>query len=92
MQVTLDNGTVGQVGIALTGVGPTNIRATAAEDAFRGAEPTDAAIEEAAKLAAEAAQPQSDIRGTAEYKRNVVRVFTQRGLRAAVAAAQAGEE
>lgn len=92
VQVTLDNGTVGQVGIALTGVGPTNIRATAAEDAFRGAEPTDAAIEEAAKLAAEAAQPQSDIRGTAEYKRSVVRVFTQRGLRAAVAAARAGEE
>jgi carbon-monoxide dehydrogenase medium subunit len=92
VQVSLDNGHVGEVGIALTGVGPTNLRATAAEDALRAAEPTDAAIVEAARLAAEAAQPQSDIRGTVEYKRSVVRVFTERGLRKAIAAAKAGEE
>jgi carbon-monoxide dehydrogenase medium subunit len=92
VQVSLDNGNVGEVGIALTGVGPTNLRATAAEDALRGAEPTDAAVVEAARLAAEAAQPQSDIRGTAEYKRSVVRVFAERGLRKAIAAAKAGEE
>jgi carbon-monoxide dehydrogenase medium subunit len=91
VHVTMDNGNVGEVGIALTGVGPGNLRAGAAEDALRGAEPTDAAIVEAARLAAEAAQPQSDIRGTAEYKRNVVRVFTERGLRTAVARAK-GEE
>lgn len=92
VQVTLDNGSVGEVGIALTGVGPTNIRATAAEDALRGAEPSEAAIADAARLTAEAAQPQSDIRGTADYKRSVVRVFTERGLRTAIAAATAGEE
>ena len=34
-----------QAGIALTGVGPSNIRASAAEDALRGAEPTDEVIE-----------------------------------------------
>jgi aerobic carbon-monoxide dehydrogenase medium subunit len=91
VQVTLDNGSVGEVGIALTGVGPTNLRAAAAEDALRGAEPSEAAIAEAARLAAEAAQPQSDIRGTADYKRSVVRVFTERGLRTALARAT-GEE
>jgi aerobic carbon-monoxide dehydrogenase medium subunit len=91
VQVTLDNGSVGEVGIALTGVGPTNLRAAAAEDALRGAEPSEAAIAEAARLAAEAAQPQSDIRGTADYKRNVVRVFTERGLRTAVARATGKE-
>ena len=91
VQVTLDNGSVGEVGIALTGVGPTNLRAAAAEDALRGAVPSEAAIVEAARLAAEAAQPQSDIRGTADYKRSVVRVFTERGLRTAVARAT-GEE
>jgi aerobic carbon-monoxide dehydrogenase medium subunit len=91
VQVTLDNGSVGEVGIALTGVGPTNLRAAAAEDALRSAEPNEAAIAEAARLAAEAAQPQSDIRGTADYKRSVVRVFTERGLRTAVARAM-GEE
>jgi aerobic carbon-monoxide dehydrogenase medium subunit len=92
VQVSLDNGHVGEAGIALTAVGPTNLRARAAEDALRGAEPTDAAIVEAARLAAEAAQPQSDIRGTVEYKRSVVRVFAERGLRKAVAAAKTGEE
>jgi carbon-monoxide dehydrogenase medium subunit len=91
VQTTLDNGRIGEVGIALTGVGPGNVRASEAENALRGAEPTDDAIDEAARLAAEAAQPQSDIRGTAEYKRNVVRVFTARGLRTAISAAR-GEE
>jgi carbon-monoxide dehydrogenase medium subunit len=92
VQVTLDNGSVGQVGIGLTGVGPQNLRAAAAEDALRGSAPSDEAIERAAALAASAAEPQSDNRGTAEYKRNVVRVFCERGLRTAISAAQAGEE
>lgn len=85
VQITMANGTIGEAGIGLTGVAPTNIRASAAEDALRGSEPTDETIAEAARLAAEAAEPQTDIRGTAEYKRNVVRVFTERGLRAALA-------
>jgi carbon-monoxide dehydrogenase medium subunit len=92
VQVTLDDGRVGQVGIGLTGVGPTNLRATAAEDALRGEAPTEDAIGEAAALAAAAAEPLSDHRGTADYKRNVVRVFCARGLRTAIAAAQAAEE
>jgi carbon-monoxide dehydrogenase medium subunit len=92
VQVTLENGHVGQVGIGLTGVGATNVRASAAEDALRGAAPTDDAIREAAELAAQAAEPQSDHRGSADYKRNVVRVFCERGLRTAISAAQAGEE
>jgi aerobic carbon-monoxide dehydrogenase medium subunit len=91
VQVTLSNGHVREAGIALTGVGPTNLRAAAAEDALRGNEPTDELIREAARLAAERAEPQSDIRGTEEYKRNVVRVFCERGLRTAVAAARGGE-
>jgi aerobic carbon-monoxide dehydrogenase medium subunit len=81
VHVSKANGKVGQAGIALTGVGPTNIRAGAAETALVGAELTDEAIDEAARLAAEAAQPRSDVRGTDEYKRNTVRVFTARGLR-----------
>ena len=89
VQLSFSNGTVSQAGIALTGVGGSNIRAGAAEDVLRGAEPTAEAIGEAARLAAEAAEPQSDIRGTAEYKRNVVRVFTERGLRTAADAARA---
>jgi carbon-monoxide dehydrogenase medium subunit len=88
VQLSFANGTVARAGIALTGVGPTNLRARAAEDAVTGSELTEDVIGEAARLAAEAAQPQSDIRGTAEYKRNVVRVFTERGLRTAGEAAR----
>jgi carbon-monoxide dehydrogenase medium subunit len=88
VQVSLSNGKIAQAGIALTGVGPTNIRARAAEEALAGAEPTEATIKEAARLAAEAGEPHDDIRGTAEYKRNVVRVFTERGLRTASDAAR----
>ena len=89
VHVSLDNGTIGRAGIALTGVGPTNIEATAAEESLAGAEPTDEAFAAAAALAAEAADPIGDHRGSADYKRNVVRVFTERGLRTAVEAARA---
>ena len=81
VHLSMDDGRVGRAGIALTAVGPTNLRATAAEEALAGQELTDDAIAEAARLAAEAAQPFSDTRGSADYKRTVVRVFTERGLR-----------
>jgi carbon-monoxide dehydrogenase medium subunit len=83
VHVTMANGTVEQAGIALTGVGPTNIRATEAEEALTAHALDDEAIEEAARLAAAAARPRTDVRGTEGYKRNVVRVFTARGLRKA---------
>jgi aerobic carbon-monoxide dehydrogenase medium subunit len=83
VHVTMSNGTVGRAGIALTGVGPTNIRAEAAEQALGGRALDDEAIAEASRLAAEAAQPRTDVRGTEEYKRNTVRIFTARGLRKA---------
>jgi carbon-monoxide dehydrogenase medium subunit len=89
VHVSLADGTVGRAGIALTGVGPTNLPARAAEEALAGRDPDDEAIGEAARLAAEAAEPRDDVRGTADYKRNVVRIFTERGLRSAVEAARA---
>jgi carbon-monoxide dehydrogenase medium subunit len=81
VHVTMSNGTVEQAGIALTGVGPTNIRAIEAEESLTAQALDDEAIDEAAQLAAAAAQPRTDVRGTEEYKRNAVRVFTARGLR-----------
>jgi len=89
VHLSLSNGSVGRAGIALTGVGPTNLRAHAAEEALAGATLDDEAIRAAAQLAAGAAAPHDDIRGSAEYKRNVVRIFTERGLRTAAAAARA---
>ncbi len=90
LHVSFSNGSVGRAGIALTGVGPRNIRAAAAEEALAGTTLDDEAIGEAARLAAEAAEPRSDIRGSADYKRNVVRVFTERGLRTAAQKAEEG--
>jgi carbon-monoxide dehydrogenase medium subunit len=89
VHVTASNGTVEQAGIALTGVGPTNIRATEAEEALTAHALDDESIEEAARLAAAAAKPRTDVRGSEEYKRNVVRVFTARGLRKAAEVAHA---
>jgi aerobic carbon-monoxide dehydrogenase medium subunit len=82
---------VSRAGIALTAVGPINFRATPAEEALAGAELDEEAIANAAGLAAEAAEPKSDLRGSADYKRNVVRVFTERGLRKAAQSAQADQ-
>jgi aerobic carbon-monoxide dehydrogenase medium subunit len=76
----LSNGTIGRAGIALTSVGLTNIHATEAEAALVGAAPGEQAFAEAAAAAARAANPASDVRGSAEYKRHVVDVFVRRGL------------
>jgi carbon-monoxide dehydrogenase medium subunit len=86
VHVSMSNGTIGQAGIAITGAGPTNLRAEAAEQALVGRSPDDAqAIDEAARLAAEGAEPRTDVRGSEEYKRNAIRVLTARGLRKAIA-------
>jgi carbon-monoxide dehydrogenase medium subunit len=84
VHVELSGGKITKAGIGLTAVGPTNIKATAAERALVGHEPTDDLIAEAARLAADAAEPKDDLRGTAAYKKDVVRVYVQRGLRTAL--------
>ena len=84
VQVELDGGKIGRAGIGLTAVGENNLRAVEAERALQGKAPSDEVIRHAAQLAAEAAQPKDDIRGTAAYKKDVVRVFVQRGLRTAL--------
>jgi carbon-monoxide dehydrogenase medium subunit len=89
VHLSFEDARVSRAGIALTAVGPINFRATAAEEVLAGAELDDQAITSAAQLAAEAAEPKSDLRGSADYKRNVVRVFTERGLRKAAQSARA---
>jgi carbon-monoxide dehydrogenase medium subunit len=81
--LTLENGSIGTAGIGLTSVGLTNLKAEAAEAALAGASPGEDAWAEAGRLAAEAAQPSTDVRGSADYKRHVVDVYVRRGLAAA---------
>jgi carbon-monoxide dehydrogenase medium subunit len=88
VQVELDGRKVKKAGIGLTSVGATNLKAKKAEQALIGHELNDKVIAEAAKLAADAAEPKDDMRGSAAYKKDVVRVYVQRGLKAALARAQ----
>ncbi len=91
VQLTLAaSGACDQVGIGLTSVGLTAIKATRAEAALKGTRPDDAAIKRAAHLAAEAAQPSEDLRGSVEYKRDMIRVLTARALRKALERAGEG--
>jgi aerobic carbon-monoxide dehydrogenase medium subunit len=72
--------TVTRAGIALTGVGGSTIAATAAAEALMGEPLSEQKFELAAQLAGEAAQPRTDHRGSAEYKRHMVRTFVTRLL------------
>ncbi len=69
-----------RAGIALTGVGSTTIAATEAQQSLAGAALEPDVIARAADLAAAAAQPRSDHRGSADYKRHVVATFVRRAL------------
>lgn len=90
--ITLDEqGNVTYAGIGLTNVGPTPIKARDAEQSLLGKTLDDASIHQAADLAAAAAQPTSDTRGPAEYKRAMVRTLTVRALRKALARATGGK-
>jgi len=83
-QVTLGtNGACEYVGIGLTNVGLTPIKAVKAEAYLKGKAPDDAAIKRTAELAAEAAEPSADLRGSVEYKKDLVRILTARALRKA---------
>jgi len=81
VQLTIDDGKVCQnAGIALTNVGATPVKAAKAEEFLRGKTLDEANIAQAAQLAAEEAQPSSDLRGPEEYKRGLVKELTRRAL------------
>jgi aerobic carbon-monoxide dehydrogenase medium subunit len=84
VSIELADGEVERAGVALTGVGPNNIKVTEAERVLVGSTLDTPAIEEAARLAAEAARPRTDHRGSEAYKRHVVRTFVTRALESAV--------
>jgi carbon-monoxide dehydrogenase medium subunit len=89
-QVTIDDkGAVQRAGIGLTNVGATPIKAKKAEDFLRGKKLDAANIAEAAQFAADEAEPSSDLRGPAEYKKGLVKELAKRALsRAAERAAR----
>ena len=91
VQLTLGaGGEVERAGIGLTNAGPTPVKAKEAERWLVGKALDDATIAEAARLAAKAANPTADRRGTVEYKREMARVLTARALRLAAERAKGG--
>jgi carbon-monoxide dehydrogenase medium subunit len=91
VQITLDgSGACTRAGIGLTNVGFTPIKAKKAEAFLKGKALDKSTIQQASELAASEAQPADDIRGSADYKRDLVRVLAARGLERAVARIKGG--
>ncbi|RFU44581.1 xanthine dehydrogenase family protein subunit M [Paraburkholderia sp. DHOC27] len=81
----MDGPTVSSVRIALTNVGDTALRATAAEQVLSGRNFDEAAVDEAAHLAMSICMPVSDLRGDADYKTAMAGEMTRRALLSAYA-------
>jgi carbon-monoxide dehydrogenase medium subunit len=81
--VGLEEGCFRSVKIALGAVAPTPIRAKTAEKTLAGQMLDDAVIAEAAEAAAAECRPVTDVRASADYRREMVKVFTRRALRQA---------
>ena len=89
-QITLDksSGLVDDVAIALGAVAPTPMRAHKAEEMIRGNEPTPELLETAAEVAMDECKPIDDIRGSADYRRRIIRVLVRRTLERAIVGAR----
>jgi aerobic carbon-monoxide dehydrogenase medium subunit len=85
VQLTLEGKNICKdVNIVLGCVGLTAIRAKQAEGELRGKKIDEKTMQRAAEAAREAAEPQSDMRGSAEYKRALVAALVKRALGIAV--------
>ena len=88
--LTLTHGLCQEARIVLGAVAPTPIRAAGSEDLLRGRYIDDQAVTEAARAAMATARPISDVRSSAEYRREMVGVLTARAIRQAADLAAGG--
>lgn len=86
-----DGDVIVEAGIGLTAVGANHFMAVDAENALRGSLANEETIERAGNLAAQAANPVTDQRGPADYKRHLAGELTKRALRRAIARARGQE-
>jgi aerobic carbon-monoxide dehydrogenase medium subunit len=87
--ITLDaeKSKASEVRIVLGAVAPVPMRACKAEDILRSALINNEAIDASAEIASQEARPISDVRGSAEYRRAMVKVLTRNAIKQAVARA-----
>jgi aerobic carbon-monoxide dehydrogenase medium subunit len=84
-QVTLGtSGAIERAGLALTNVGPTPFKASAAEQQLVGKKPDDTVLGAAARTAGQATSPNADRRGAVDYKKEMARILAFRALKKAV--------
>lgn len=85
VSVTVKRGIIKEARIVLASAAPTVMRARKAEEFLIGKKAKDeAALVNAGKLAAAESRPRDSIRGSADYRRNLVEVLTKRALRKAI--------
>ena len=89
--VWIQNGTISDVGIALSAVGLTTIHLTRAEELLRGKPPSRSCSSRPGQIASEDCSPGADGRGPIDYKRHLAGVLTHRALRRATSRATAQE-
>jgi carbon-monoxide dehydrogenase medium subunit len=85
--VWIDGGTIADVGLALSAVGPTTVHVARAEELLRGKTPSEDLFTQAGQIASEDCSPSADGRGPVDYKRHLAGVLTTRALRRATARA-----
>lgn len=82
--VKVDGNVIKDARIALAGVATTILRATDAEQYLIGKEISDEVLGEAGVLAMRQCRPISDVRASAEYRKDMIRVFTKRAVKKAM--------
>ena len=90
-QLTVKGDICEKVGIGVTNAGPRPVKAKKAEEALRGKKIDSETIRQAARLASEESDPKSDLRGSSEYKHDLIRVLTARALERALERARGGK-
>ncbi len=80
LQASVQEDTLQEVALAFGAVAPTPMRATEVEQLLEGQALSPELIDQAADLAAQAVSPISDVRASADYRREMAAVFTRRGL------------
>lgn len=84
--MTLDSaGACKEARLGLAGAGSTPMRASKAEEVLEGRKPTDDVVAQAGEKAGEMSNPSSDIRGSAEYKREMIKVYARRAIKQSLA-------
>lgn len=86
--IETDGAAVSRAAIALSGVGPVPVRATAAERGLTGTVPDDASVRAAADAAVAGLSPSGDVHGSSETRTDIARSVLRRGIELALTRAQ----